>query len=99
LIGTFVGVVIIGYGMPGTGDKQTEDLDKLNNTWLMGLTADEKYFIGVFSMIWSAFCMSTVYVSTRQMKKVHYSIIQWNYSFLATFSCFYSSYLKLVTAI
>jgi hypothetical protein len=75
LVGTFIGVVVIGYGMPGKGDKQTNELDQLNNSWLDGVSAENKYLIGVVSMMGTAVCMSTVYISTRLMKSVHYSLI------------------------
>jgi hypothetical protein len=50
-------------------------LEELNNDYFAGYSVDTKYMIGISSGIAGAFCISFVFVTTRQLKNVHYSVI------------------------
>ena len=45
-----------------------------------GVSSQTKYLIGIVSIVVEAFALSICWVSTRVLKDVHYSIVQFNYA-------------------
>jgi len=44
------------------------------------VSANTKYLVGIGCIIAEAFALSICWVTTRMLKEVHYSIVQFNYA-------------------
>ena len=75
MIGTFAGVIMIAFATPDEDDQQTEMLDEMNQENFAGYSPSQKYLIGVISGLLGAFSISIVFVTTRSLKGIHFSIV------------------------
>lgn len=70
MVGSFVGVLIL-VNTKIEGHESTKSFDRF-------------YLLGIILAVFEALSCSVVFVVTRKMKEVHFSVMQINYTFLAS---------------
>ena len=75
MFGSFGGICLLALGMPDEEGSQADNLNGLTQSYFDGISPTAKYLIGITSTVFTAMCMSVVYVATRMMKGLHWSVI------------------------
>ena len=73
---------MIAYGAPSENNQQREIIDNLDNRIFYYLDGTTRYLVGIMILLLCGFLHSVTYITSRQMKKLHWSIIQYNYALI-----------------
>jgi drug/metabolite transporter (DMT)-like permease len=79
MIGSFGGICLIAFGVPDEEDQQTGSM----NTLFDEMTPTFRSLLGIGCTFCTAMSMSVFNITTRMMKGLHWSIIQFNFTLCA----------------
>jgi drug/metabolite transporter (DMT)-like permease len=79
---SFGAIGMIAYGAPSENNQQREIIDNLDNRIFYYLDGTTRYLVGIMILLLCGFLHSVTYITSRQMKKLHWSIIQYNYALI-----------------
>jgi drug/metabolite transporter (DMT)-like permease len=82
---SFGAIGLIAYGSPSEDNEQNKLISKLDNRIFYYMDNTSRYVLGILILVLCAFLNSITFITSRQMKKLHWSIIQFNYGLIGVY--------------